>query len=49
MWDASWLTLLSRARKNKVFDSDFDWKTFTPFLLSKTKELLQLPGAAFCK
>lgn len=43
-WDASWLTLLCRARKIIGVYHAFDWKLAFPFLLTKTKELLHLPG-----
>jgi hypothetical protein len=45
LWDASWLTLLCRARKSPSVYADFDWSPIVPFLFTKTKELLQLPGA----
>jgi hypothetical protein len=42
-WDAAWLTLLCRARKDPLTARAYDWAALTPFLLSKTKQLLALP------
>lgn len=44
LWDACWLTLLCRARKSQDVYRSFDWSHMFPFLLTKTKELLNLPG-----
>ena len=41
-WDMCWLTLLLRARKYTV---TYDWKPLLPLLISKSRELLGLPGA----
>ena len=39
-WDCYWLTLFTRARK---YTTTFNWQEIGPLLLSKTRELLQLP------
>lgn len=43
-WDACWLTMLCRARKNLCVYTSFDWSAVVPYLFTKTRELLQLPG-----
>ena len=44
LWDSCWLTLLCRARKSPSVFSTFDWTPVFPFLFTKAKELLHLPG-----
>lgn len=41
-WDQCWVVIISRAVK---YSKTFDWKPYVPFLLSKIKDLLQLPSA----
>lgn len=44
-WDCCWLTLLTRARKYSNPHGPFPWSALTPLLLTKAKELMQLPSA----
>ena len=39
-WDCYWLTVFTRARK---YTSTFNWQALSPLLLTKARELLQLP------
>jgi hypothetical protein len=49
-WDACWLLLVSRARKTTTTSSSstssFNWTAVLPFLLTKGREILNIPNVA---